>query len=221
MLADDLELIRVGIRSILSAQPGVEVVGEASTGEEAVEVCRRLRPDLVLMDIEMPGMDGISATREIKRELPSTVVLMLTVHDEPEYLLDAVRAGAAGYLLKENAFQRVPGAVRRIINGESPLDQELAMQLLQRISEDQKPSAPQDDASARKSREKVLGDLTGREREILSLIVAGRSNQQIAEELYLSVGTVKTHVHRIISKLGVSDRTQAAVLAIRLGLVSP
>jgi DNA-binding NarL/FixJ family response regulator len=218
LIADDEGLVRVGLRSILAQEPTFEVVGEASTGTEALRLCRVLKPNVVLMDVQMPEMDGLAATREIKKELPATSVLVLTAHDNSEYLLEAIGAGAAGYLLKETALQRVSGAVRRVINGESPLDQELAMRLLGRLSTEVVPRDTMEAARTEKRRQEVLEVLTDRELETLNLLALGMSNQQISERLYLSVGTVKTHVHRIISKLGVSDRTQAALFAIRIGL---
>jgi DNA-binding NarL/FixJ family response regulator len=220
VLADDQTLIRIGLRSILAQESDIKIVGEASTGTEALRLCRLLKPDLVLMDVQMPEMDGLTATRAIKEELPLTSVLVLTAYNNVDYLLEAVRAGAAGYLLKESASQRVANAVRRVINGESPLEQELAMQLLGRLSAQTVPAETKEVLRADERRQEAIEALTGRELETLSLLALGLTNQQIAENLYLSVGTVKTHVHRIISKLCVSDRTQAAVLAIRLGLTS-
>lgn len=229
VLVDDQQLIRLGIGSVLSQQPGMEVVGEAATGEEAVEICRQQRPDVVLMDIEMPEMDGLAATREIKRELPGTSVVVLTSHEDPDYLLEAIASGAAGYLLKDHAIERVVGTVRSVAGGESPFDQSLAKRLLERVASEPAPSDPpptapdvSSDAAVagpeERTRRQLLEALTPREREILALIAEGHTNQQIADDLYVGMGTVKTHVHRIIAKLGVSDRTQAAVLAIRLGL---
>ena len=234
VLVDDQALIRLGLRSVLSREPWIDVVGEAADGVEAVDLCRREKPDVVLMDIEMPNMDGLTAARRIKEEFPTTSVLVLTGHDNIEYLLRAVSAGAAGYLLKEHALERVVGAVRRVVNQESPLDQELTMRLLRRLSEENAPgqeashetpsgagsSKPANSPSkpSNKHFDEIDGALTPREREILSLVAEGCTNQRIADQLFVGVGTVKTHVHRIIAKLGVSDRTQAAVLAIRLGL---
>jgi DNA-binding NarL/FixJ family response regulator len=219
VLADDEELIRFGLMGILSREEDMEVVGEASTGSEVLRLCRSLRPDLVLMDVEMPETDGLSATRQLKEELPTISVLVLTAHDNPDYLLEAVQAGAAGFLLKESALQQVASAVRTIMNGEPLLDQALAVQLLRHLS-------PQIEAGKREAevdeelRSKLLEALTDRELEILDLLSSGMSNQQIAQHLFLSLSTVKNYVHRIISKLEVSDRTQAAVRAIKLGLVS-
>jgi len=220
VLADDEELIRFGLMGILSREEYMEVVGAASTGSEALELCRRLRPDLVLMDVEMPEMDGLSATRKLKEELPTISVLVLTAHDNPDYLLEAVQAGAAGFLLKESALQQVASAVQTVMNGEPLLDQELAVRLLRRLSPQIEAAGSREAELDEDLRSKFLEALTDRELEILSLLSIGMSNQQIAQRLFLSLSTVKTHVHRIISKLGVSDRTQAAVRAIRLGLVS-
>src|SRR3712207_2952240 len=220
VLADDEELIRFGLVGVLSREEDLEVVGEASTGSEALRLCRSLRPNLVLMDVEMPEMDGLSATRQLKEELPSISVLVLTAHDNPDYLLEAVRAGAAGFILKESALQQVATAVRTVMNGEPLLDQELAVRLLRHLSPQVEAAGSREAEVDEELRSKMLEALTDRELEILDLLSIGMSNQQIAQRLFLSLSTVKTHVHRIISKLEVSDRTQAAVRAIRLGLVS-
>ena len=219
LLADDLESVRVGLRMVLSREPDLEVVGEAVNGWEAVELCRRSGPDLVVMDVQMPEMDGLAATREIKAELPAVAVLVFTAYDDPDYMLEAVRAGAAGFVLKDNALLGVAEVIRTVLRGDPPLDQGLAMRLLRRLSDLHGPSGY--DAEARARRERVKDLLTEREREVLRHLARGRTNHEIAGELVLGVGTVKTHVHRIISKLGVSDRTQAAVYAIRTGLASP
>ena len=214
VLADDVESVRVGLRMVLSREPDLEVVGEAVNGREAVELCRRSGPDLVVMDVQMPEMDGLAATREIKAELPGVAVLVLTAYDDPDYMFEAVRAGAAGFVLKDNALLRVAEVIRTVLRGDPPLDQVLAMRLLRRLTHVQGPS--EYDAA-----EDGTPHLTQREREVLRHLARGRTNHEIAGELVLGVGTVKTHVHRIISKLGVSDRTQAAVYAIRTGLASP
>jgi DNA-binding NarL/FixJ family response regulator len=220
VLVDDEDLIRFGLMGILSREEDMEVVGEASTGSEALRLCRNLRPELVLMDVEMPEMDGLSATRQLKEELPTISVLILTAHDNPDYMLEAVQAGAAGFLLKESALQHVASAVRTLMNGEPLLDQELAVRLLRRLSPQVEEAGSREAQVDEELRAKMLEALTDRELEILDLLSSGMSNQQIAQQLFLSLSTVKTHVHRIISKLEVSDRTQAAVRAIRLGLVS-
>jgi DNA-binding NarL/FixJ family response regulator len=218
ILVDDHHLLRRGFWSLLSNEPGLEVVGEASNGLEAIEICRRLEPDLVLMDVRMPEMDGITATRHIKREQPGVGVLMVTMHENPDYLLEALDAGAAGYVLKDAPADRLISAVHRTLNGESPLNQELATRLLRRLAEEkqQKPYA-----SPPKHREPSSEALTPRETEVLALLTTGQTNQQIAQTLSISKGTAKVHVERIIRKLEVSDRTQAAVKAIHLGLTSP
>ena len=217
VLADDHHLLRRGFRSLLSSEPGLEVVGEASTGLEAVELCRRLVPDLVLMDVRMPEMDGITATRQIKREQPGVSVLMVTMHENPGYLLESLDAGAAGYVLKDAPADRLINAVRRTLDGESPLNQELATRLLRQLAEEKQHNLYR----APSKRQEPLDDaLTPRETEVLGLLTSGQTNQQIAQTLTISKGTAKVHVERIIRKLGVSDRTQAAVRAIELGFTS-
>ena len=220
VLADDQQLIRLGIRSVLTREEDLEIVGEASDGREALELCRRLSPDLLLTDVEMPGTDGLEATRRIKAELPSTSVLVLSAHDDPEYMLGAVQAGADGYILKENAVPLIADAVRAVLGGEPSFDPGLSVRLLRSLPGRGLPDGGRGNLSPDQARrrEEMVDALTEREREILGLVARGLSNGQIARELFLSVGTVKTHVHHVVKKLGVSDRTQAAVLAIRLGL---
>jgi DNA-binding NarL/FixJ family response regulator len=216
VLADDHHLLRRGFRSLLSGEPGLEVVGEASTGLEAIELCRRLVPDLVLMDVRMPEMDGITATRRIKHEQPGVSVLMVTMLENPDYLLEALDAGAAGYVLKDAPAERLINAVHRTLDGESPLNQELATRLLRQLAEEKQntPSPPP------KHHEPLEDALTPRETQVLELLTTGQTNQQIAQTLTISRGTAKVHVERIIRKLGVSDRTQAAVRALELGFTS-
>ena len=222
LIADDHALVREGLRAMLASEPDLEVVGEAANGREAVELCRELYPELVLMDVRMPKMDGLEATRVIKGECPATSVLMVTTHENPEYLLDAVRAGAAGYVLKESTKHELLDAVRRVLSDESALNQKLAMQLLRRLSsEADRQAEPVPESTKKKRREGLLPEsLTDREFEALRLLALGKTNRQIAQDLRVSLSTVKTHVQRIIAKLGVSDRTQAAVRAIELGLLS-
>jgi two-component system, NarL family, response regulator LiaR len=218
LIADDHALMREGTRTVLARAPDLEVVGEAENGREAVDLSRKLRPDLVLMDVSMPGMDGISATRAIKAESPKIGVLVLTAHDDHDLLLDAIRAGAAGYVLKGVGPADLVGAVRATLSGESPVDQELVMRLVRRLAEEAGPGKPHSEPARA---QRAPGSLTVRELEVLTLLATGQTNRQIARELHLSLSTVKRNLERIIAKLGVSDRTQAAVKALELGLIDP
>jgi DNA-binding NarL/FixJ family response regulator len=224
VIADDHGLVRQGFRGMLAREEGLEVVGEAQDGREAVEVCSRLRPDLILMDVRMPEMDGLAATREIKQRHPKTIVLVVTMHENPDYLLEAVKAGAAGYVLKGSPNSQITSSIRRALEGESPLNQELAMHVIHSLVEGgaQVASPP---SEPRPHEERPEGSppkpLSGRELEVLRLVARGKTNQEIAQVLGLSALTVKTYVQRIIGKLGVSDRTQAAVRAAKLGLLAP
>jgi DNA-binding NarL/FixJ family response regulator len=210
LIADDHELAREGLRSLLEREEGLEVVGEASTGQEAVACCRRLRPDLVLMDVRMPDQDGLEATRAIKRDHPEIGVLIVTMYENPDYLFEALKAGAAGYVLKDASRPEVIGAVRRVLRGDTLLEPDLANRLLRKLAR----QSVGPEAS-------LVDQLTPRQREVLQLLAQGRTNREIAEALIISVGTVKGYVEDIIRKLGVSDRTQAAVRAIQLGLIGP
>jgi len=214
-IVDDHQLAREGLRDMLDDASDIEVVGEASNGREALLLCSRLRPDLVLMDVRMPEMDGLAATREIKQRYPETSVMMVTMHENPDYLLEALKAGAAGYVLKDAPRKEVITAVRKVREGEAPLAPDLAARLLKRIATGN---------GGRKAGRPAEGDLiadalTPRELEVLGLMQQGRTNRQVAEELYISRGTVKRHVENIIAKLGVSDRTQAVVRALELGVL--
>jgi DNA-binding NarL/FixJ family response regulator len=219
LLVDDHDLVREGIRAVLEGEPDLLVVGEAANGREAVELCKELRPDLVLMDVRMPEMDGLAATKAIKEELPQTSVVMVTMHESPDYLLEAIKAGAAGYILKDAAGERLVEAVRRTLEGDAPLNEGLAMQLLQRLSSKTEQNA-QSLPAGKKPPPPMREELTPREAEVLRLLAQGRTNPQIARIVLSSVSTVKIHVQNIISKFGVSDRTQAAVRAIELGLAT-
>jgi DNA-binding NarL/FixJ family response regulator len=228
VLVDDSDLVRGGFRRMLASEPDLEVIGEATNGREGVALCSSVRPDLVLMDVRMPEMDGLEATRRIKEEQPTSSVLVVTTYDNPDYLLEALKAGAAGYILKDAPKRQLINAIWRVINGESPLNQELAAQLIQRLAREVKEEA-QSPPQAEKRQESSLEppveaaqkSLTPRELEVLRLLSEGQSNPQIARTLVISKATAKVHVERIIRKLGVSDRTQAAVYAIRSGLVTP
>ena len=221
LIADDHDLVRDGFRRMLGYEEDLEVVGEARDGREAVELCRSLNPDLVLMDVRMPEMDGLEATRAIKAEQPSVGVLVVTTYDNPDYLLEAIKAGAAGYVLKDAPSRQLTNAMRRALEGESPLNQELATQLIRRLAgespqpaQEAAPSAPGDAGAPPPFR----AELTSREVEVLALVARGKTNQEISESLFISKATAKVHVRRIIGKLGVSDRTQAVVRALELGL---
>lgn len=210
IIADDHELARAGLRSMLQGEAGIELVGEAVNGRQAVEMCGRLRPDLVLLDVQMPEMDGMAATRAIKAAAPEVCVIIITMHANAEYLLKALRAGAAGYLLKDATRRELIAAVRQVLNGEMILNSEMVGRALQSLA-----------GEAPRTPEPLLQPLTPREREVLQHIARGETNRQIAAALTIAPGTVKVHVERIIAKLGVSDRTQAAVRAIELGLHNP
>jgi two-component system response regulator DegU len=198
--------VRQGIVAMLAKSDDLQVVGEARTGREAIETARKELPDVVLMDVRMPDMDGLEATRKIKEERSRTAVVMLTMHDNPTYLRDAVRAGAAGYLLKDVSKEELVDAIRQVASGGAFIES----QMLRGMLSEMKPTGPV--PAAAKS-------LTKREREILAHVAEGLSNREIAEKLVLSPETVKSHVAAILEKLNVSDRTQAAIYAVRNGLV--
>ncbi len=220
IVADDHALVRKGIEGMLEGEPDLEIVGEAADGREALELCRRLRPDLVLMDVCMPQMDGLAATRAIKEELPTTRVLMLTTYENPDYLHEAVRLGAAGYVIKDASCAELADSVRKALGGESPLDQKLAMRLLRRMITGNKQKtvpAPVPDGGSGLFPE----SLTPRELEVVRLMAQRKTNRQIAQELVISFATAKVHVEHIIAKLKVSDRRQAARIAEEAGLLAP
>ena len=220
LIADDHALLRSGMRAMLAGEPDIEVVGEAADGRQAVELCRELRPDLILMDVGMPGMDGMEATRRIKTENPAVSVLVVTAHPSPDYMLDAVRAGAAGYLLKTASRDEIFDAIRSVLRNELPLDRQLTAHLIQRLAREAAPQgAPAEPIAGRRAESPDA--LTTREEQVLRLLAAGKTNRRIAQEMHLSLSTVKRHVERIIAKLGVSDRTQAAVQAAERGLLDP
>lgn len=209
IVVDDHELARGGLRSMLSGEPDLELVGEAEDGEQAIALVARLRPDLVLMDVRMPGMDGIAATRAIKADFPGTSILIITLYLDHEYLFQAVKAGAAGYVLKDASRRELLASIRAVLSGEAALDPAVTRRLLSRIANE-----------ARAHERMTVEPLTRREIDVLGLIIQGQTNQEISRALGIGVGTVKTHVEHIIAKLGVVDRTQAAVRAIQLGVLS-
>ena len=209
LLAEDHTLFRQGLRDLLT-HAGISVVGEASDGVTAVKLTRELKPDLVVMDLNMPRMDGIDATSEITKFERPPMVLVLTVSTASEDVLDAIAAGATGYLLKDADAEEIVSGIRSAFAGESPVSPEIAGALVRRVREQ---TAPIDGHPSE------MLSLSDREREILRLVADGRDNTEIAQELYLSPSTVKNHVSSILEKLGVDSRTQAAVRAARAGIV--
>jgi DNA-binding NarL/FixJ family response regulator len=213
MLVDDQDLVRAGFRMILEAEPDIEVVAEANDGAPAIDLAQRYTVDVVLMDIRMPNLDGIEATRRIVELRPSTYVLMLTTFDLNEYVYEALRAGASGFLLKDAPPEQLVEAIRTVAAGDALL----APQVTKRVIEAYvRRPMPRDDSAPPE-----LADLTPREIEVLKLIARGQSNAEIARELFLEQTTVKTHVARILQKLGLRDRVQAVVAAYETGLVQP
>ena len=204
LIVDDHSVVREGLRVFLQLQDGIEVAGEAGDGEEALEQALALRPDVILMDLVMPNLDGVAAMRELRARVPESRVIVLTSFLDDERLLPAVQAGAAGYLLKNSEPAELVRAIRAAHGGETIIDPTVASRLVQTIADGRRSAADQ--------------ALTRREREVLELIARGRSNKRIAFELGISEKTVKTHVGHVLAKLGVSDRTQAALLAVREGL---
>jgi DNA-binding NarL/FixJ family response regulator len=203
LVVDDHAVVREGLRTFLELQDGIEVAGEAADGEKAIEAAERLSPNVVLMDLVMPTLDGLAAMRELRERVPGARVIVLTSFADDDKLLPALRAGAAGYLLKNAEPQELARAVRAAHAGQALLDPHVAARLVDALAGEKEP----------------LDRLTPREREVLQLIGRGFSNKRIAQELGLSEKTVKTHVGHVLAKLGVDDRTQAAVFAVRAGLI--
>lgn len=211
LLADDHHLFREGVANLLNSQPDMEVVGEASDGLEVLVKARKLKPDLILMDIGMPGCDGVEATECVKRELPDIVIVILTVRDEDEQLFRAIQSGAQGYLLKTIRSQELVSLLRGAVKGEAAITPELAARMLEefRRLHHQPNIVSGEEVSA----------LTSREKEVLTLVAQGASDQEIAENLVISIHTVKSHMRNILSKLHLSHRHDAAQYALREGLI--
>ena len=212
LVVDDQALFREALVALLAVQPGIEVVGEAADGREAVEAVGRLRPDVVLMDLRMPVLDGVGATRQLRVDHPSVRVLALTTFDGDAEVFPALRAGAVGYLLKDATTDRLVEAVLAADRGESVLAPSVAAKLVARVA-----ALPEPDAAS--APQPLVDPLTDRELEVLRHLAAGRSNREIAQAVFLTEGTVKNHVTNILAKLGARDRTQAALRASALGLL--
>ncbi len=215
LLADDHAIVRQGLAALLASQRGIEVVGEAADGREAVAAAARLRPHVVVMDLGMPGLNGVDATRQIRRESPETAVLVLSMHASEEHVRPAIRAGATGYLLKGSGLSDLVAAIRAVAAGEGFLSPAVAKILVRDAQRPGGGSAQADDGDA------ASGPLTAREREILQLVGEGHSSPDIARVLHLSVKTVEGHRGRIMAKLGIHDIAGLVRYAIRVGLVSP
>lgn len=209
LICDDQDIVCEGLRAMFAPVPQIEVVGVAKNGVEALDLTQRLRPDLVLMDLKMPKMNGVQATKAIREKFPSVRVLVLTTYDADDWVLNAIRNGAAGYLLKDTPQEELVRAILNTMKGWNPIDPQVAGKLFDHVA--QQPSTPYADQT-------LISSLSEREREVLQLLADGLANADIAKTLFLSEGTVKNYVSVIFAKLGVTDRTQAAILAIRSGL---
>jgi NarL family two-component system response regulator LiaR len=208
LICDDQEVVCEGLRAILKSAPGIEVVGVAHDGAQALDLVLQAKPDLVLMDLKMPGMNGIQATRLLRERYPQVRVLVLTTYDADEWVFDAIRSGAAGYLLKDTPREALIDAIKGTVEGDTHIDPGVAGKLFTKIA-----------SSPARSDTSVVDVLSEREREVLRLLARGLTNADIAERLHLSEGTVRNYVSAVLAKLDVSDRTQAAVIALRYGLV--
>ncbi len=209
IICDDQDIVRDGLELLLKLKPDIEIVGIATDGAEAVEMTEKKKPDLILMDLKMPVMNGVEATREIRAKCPGVNVLVLTTYGTDEWVFDAIRAGASGYLLKDAPREGVLSAIRGTVEGKTYVDPSVAGKLLSDVS-----------GTKKKPATLITNKLTEREVEVLNLLAKGLSNEDIAKQLFLSEGTVRNHISSIVAKLGVSDRTQAALIAVQHGLVS-
>ncbi|QLL10575.1 response regulator [Pseudomonas chlororaphis] len=209
VLADDHEVTRTGFVALLAGHPEFEVVGQARDGQEALDLCERLQPDIAILDIRMPLLNGLGAARLLHQRQPAIKVMIFTMDDSPDHLEAAIAAGAVGYLLKDASRSEVLGALQRVAQGEEALNSTVSARLLRRMAE----------RNAGSGGAQVVA-LTARERQVLGLVAGGFSNREIGEKLGITTGTAKAHVERVIGKLGAADRTQAAVRGIALGLVA-
>jgi DNA-binding NarL/FixJ family response regulator len=213
LIADDQALVRVGLRKILENEPDLTVTAEAADGQDAIAVARRTRPDVVLMDIRMPVLDGIEATRRIVAAQPASRVLILTTFGLDDYVYDALRAGASGFMLKDAPPEEIAAAVKIVASGEALLAPAVTRAVIEEFTRIPARAAP--------VMPRAVGDLTAREREVLDLLIRGLSNPEICRQLVISEATAKTHVARILQKLGLRDRVQAVIYAYESGLVRP
>jgi len=211
LLVDDHPLFRKGIASLLSSEPGFEVLGEASDGQEAIEKARGLMPDVILMDISMPGVNGLEATQRIKQEIPYVRIVILTVSDEDQNLFEAIKSGAQGYLLKKIEPQTLFQTLRGVLEGEAPLSRVMATKLLAEFARQRRAASEPRTPTA---------TLTEREKEVLGLLAAGKTNKEIAGALRIAENTVKNHLKNILEKLHLENRVQAATFALREGLLN-
>jgi len=211
LLVDDHPLFRKGIASLLSSEPGFEVLGEASDGQEAIEKARDLMPDVILMDISMPGVNGLEATQRIKQEIPYVRIVILTVSDEDQNLFEAIKSGAQGYLLKKIEPQTLFQTLRGVLEGEAPLSRVMATKLLAEFARQRRAASEPRTPTA---------TLTEREKEVLGLLAAGKTNKEIAGALGIAENTVKNHLKNILEKLHLENRVQAATFALREGLLN-
>jgi DNA-binding NarL/FixJ family response regulator len=210
LIADDDHLVRAGLAELLTSDPGIEVAGQAASGREAIERTRQLAPDVVLMDVRMPDMDGIAATAELSRSAPASRVLILTTFEQDDYIFGGLRAGASGFLLKRTRPEDLIAAVHTVAAGDALLSPSVTRRVIERMSRQPTPELSED----------RLGELTAREREVLVLMARGLSNREIAAELVVEESTVRSHVKRILMKLGLRDRVQVVIFAYETGVTA-
>jgi DNA-binding NarL/FixJ family response regulator len=209
LIADDDDLMRAGLVELLSGEPSIEIAGQARTGREAIERARRLRPDVVLMDVRMPDLDGIAATAELARAQPEVRVLVLTTFEQDDYIFGALRAGASGFLLKRTPPEELVAAVQTVAAGDSLLSPSVTRRVIDRMAQQPAPDL---------SNQSKLAELTPREREVMQLVAGGLSNPEIAAELVVEDATVRSHIRRILMKLGLRDRVQIVIFAYENGI---
>ena len=212
LLVDDDKLMRAGLRAVFSVDQGIEVVGEAADGRAAIDSARRLKPHVVLMDVRMPEMDGITATRKLLEAAPEARVVIVTTFEEDDYVFGGLAAGASGFLLKRTGPEELISAIHTVAGGEALLSPSVTRRVIERMARE--PTAAEADGER-------LGELTEREAEVLELLARGRTNAEIAEQLVIEESTVKTHVKRVLMKLGLRDRVQAVIYAYETGVIRP